>query len=211
MRGRGRDGRGSRAGLTVLEIVIATSVFVVVGYALIGAVQMGNNSRQTVYQVASTSEDVREAHTALIEELKTGGDSTVTVTTLGDGNHEKTFMQRIVVGAGLGWGVFDESFGTIPEEQNKPDWQIRYTVRNVPLDGGGFDRRLVRQILDEESVVQDEEVVMRGLRTGLESPPGFSAVKVGDMWEVTITTDGHSQNNHRRRRSHARHLAVLRQ
>lgn len=195
MKGRGRDGRSSRAGLTVLEMVIATSIFVVVGYALVGAVQMGSSSQQTVYQVVSSNEDVREANTALTEELKTGGDSTVTVTTLGDGNHEMTFMQPVEVGTGLGWGVFDESFGATPEEQNKPDWQIRYTVKNVPLDGGGFDRRLVRQVLDEESIVQGEEVVMEGLRSGAESPPGFSVVQVGDMWEITVTTVGHSQNN----------------
>lgn len=186
--------RSPRTGLTIVELAVATSIFVVVGYALFGAVEMGRNSQQTVLRSVSSNSDIREANSTLIEELKTGGETTVVVDTLGDGNHQLTFMQRIEVGGSLEWGVFDESLGVTPEEQNKPGWQVRYTVVSVPLGGGEFDRRLVRQVLDEAVVVQSQRTVIEGLRDGADTPRGFSMTKSGDMWEISVATVGHHQN-----------------
>jgi hypothetical protein len=117
------------------------------------------------------------------------------VTTLADGNHEMTFMQPIVAGGVMGWGVFNRAYGPDPEDQNKEDWQIRYTVESIPLGDGDFNRRLVRQILDEESEVQEQEVVIEGLRSGLQNPPGFSVIEVGDVWVVNVHTVGPHENS----------------
>lgn len=192
MKERKRPAR-HRAGHTVLELTIATAIFSVVGYALVGAVEMGHNSQHTVLQVAASGEDIREAKDTLVAEMKIAGDSTVVVTTLADGNHELEFQHPVEVGGSLSWGVFDPKYGPDPADQNKEGWQIQYTVESLQ-QGGETNRRLVRRILDETSEVQEQRVIIDGLLDGASATPGFSVVQVGDMWVVRITTVGACQS-----------------
>lgn len=179
-----------RSGFTLLESMVSLSIFAVVGYSLAVVVDVGNDSQRSVIRVATEDRSLREASTLLIDELRSSTDSTITVATLGDGNSQLQFRMPIEVGSALSWGVYDKSLGATYADQNKADWSLRYTVRNAPNSGGVVNRQLVRQILDEQQVVQKETVVAEGLRSGTVTPAGFRVVQTGDVWDVTVSTVG---------------------
>lgn len=177
---------GSRAGFSLVELSISLFVFTVVGYSLVGIVQIGNQSRETVTAKARLIEEMREANEALSEELQLASDANMTVETLPDGNDQVTFMHRIEVGGALQWGIFDASLGDTPDTQNMPGWRIRYTVESL----AGQTRNLVRQVIDDAGVVVSESVVLENLREGTGDRPGFKVTAAGSMWEIRIAQEG---------------------
>lgn len=184
--------RTRRAGFTLLEAAIATSIFALIGYSLTVCMATANDSQRTVFSVAAQDRALREATSTLTDELRTSSDSMITVTTLADSNSQVDLQMPVESGGNLLWGVYDRSLGATYADQNKVGWKLRYTVRNVDQGVGGTDRQLVRQILDTGSVVRDEKVVATGLNSGANAQPGFKVVKSGSMWVVTVSTSGHS-------------------
>lgn len=180
-----------RAGFTVLETMIALSIFGVLGYSVAVCVDVANDSQRTVYSVAAEDRALRESSSYLTDELRSSTDSQITVTTLGDSNHQLDFMVPIESGGALAWGVYDKNLGSTYADQNKVGWKLRYTVRNSVV-GGIVNKQLVRQILDTGSLIREEKVVAEGLHGGTENPPGFRVVKSGAMWVVTVSTTGKS-------------------
>jgi hypothetical protein len=187
-------GRASSKGLTFMEVVAASAVSMVLGYALIGMVTMGNTTQATVSQVAEENDQLRTANKELMKELQVANSATMTITTLQDNNHEVTFMTPVEVSGNPAWGVRDFSLGPDPTSQTRENWKFRYTVQNV-----NNCRKLVRQILDDMDVVQREEVIAENLRSGSDNPPGFQMVQAGEMWELTIGTLGEDASDPGRR------------
>lgn len=185
--------RATRAGFTLLETMISLTIFAVIGYSLAVVVDLGNDSQRSVLRVAAEDRSLRESTSFLTDELRSSTDSSIAVTTLGDGNSQVTFRMPVEVGGALSWGVYDKSLGATYADQNKANWSLRYTVRNV-VTAGVTNKQLVRQILDDSQVVQKELVVAEGLRAGNLTPPGFRIVQTGDVWQVTVSTVGEYAN-----------------
>lgn len=184
--------RSRRSGFTLLEAMIALGIFVVVGYAVGVAVGAGNHSQRVVTRLAAEDRAVREASNSLIDELRETSDAQINIATLADGNHQVRFMLPIDLGGTAAWGVDDPVVGGDPVAQNKENWSVRYTVRDVSIDGKTV-KRLLRQVLDAALNVQYEKVIVDGLRRGNVDPPGFKVVKTGDVWEITLSTEGREE------------------
>jgi type II secretory pathway component PulJ len=185
--------RPSRAGFTLVEALVSVSIFSVVGYALAVALDVGHDSQRTVIRIAEDDRSLRESTRKLVDELRSTAEATITVTVLPDGNHELRLMQPIDVAGVAEWGVFDRTLGPDAASQNQAGWWIRYTVRDDPGGGAAAEKQLVRQIVDENLVVQRERVLAQGLRDGDDVPPGFSVVQQGDVWEVSFSTEGETE------------------
>jgi hypothetical protein len=185
----------SRAAFTVLELAIAAGIMGVLGYSLSLAVKMSRDSQQTVSRVARESRSTRESIAQLIQDVRESTNGRITVTVLADNNHEVTLQQPIDVAGAMVWGVFDRTLGPTDAEWSRQDWFVRYTVRSVVGPTGAQMRQLVRRILDDGFVVQREEVLVEDLRSGNDVPPGFQMVQAGDVWEITLTTEGESANS----------------
>ena len=179
------------AGFTLLESMVALSIFGAVGYSLMIVVDVGNHSQKTVARVAAENQSLRTAALSLIDELRTSTDTTITVVALPDGNHRLRFMLPIDVGGALGWGVYDKTLGPDAPSQNRANWSVQYTVRDVPNGNGTVVKQLLRQLLDDTQSVQKETVIAEGLHSGTDVHPGFTVVKTGDVWAVTLSTEGH--------------------
>lgn len=182
-------GRSRPPGFSLIEVVMASAIVTILIYAFAGAANMGNNSATVVNQVADENEREREAVSSLLDDFLITSDALIDVVPLADSNHQATFQLPIEVGGNMKWGVWDPDLGPDTASQTKEDWKIRYTVRTVNIDGENV-RVLARQILDETETLQLERFVAERLRSGTETPPGFSVIKSGDMWEIKVSTTG---------------------
>jgi hypothetical protein len=182
--------KSTRSGLTLIESMVGVSLFAVIGYALSVAVSVGNHSQRMVMNMASEDRSLREATMTLMKELRTTADSTIAVVALPDNNSRLTFQMPIDVGGAASWGVFDRTLGPDAATQNRANWSMRWTVRDVVAANGTVNKQLVRQILDDAFAVRKEKVMAQGLRSGAAAPAGFRVAQQGDVWEVTLSTVG---------------------
>lgn len=182
--------RRGRAGLTLVESMVGVTLFAILGYALSVAVSIGNESQQTVLDVAAEDRMLRGSTMTMRRELRTARDNDIDIFVLPDGNHQVTFMMPIDVAGIAQWGVYDRMLGPDEATQNMPNWTVRYTVIDVVDAGGAINKQLVRQIRDDGLVVQRQRVLAQGLRAGGVAPAGFRMVQVGDVWEVSLSTNG---------------------
>ncbi|MCK6448511.1 MAG: prepilin-type N-terminal cleavage/methylation domain-containing protein [Planctomycetes bacterium] len=182
-----RSHHARRRGYTILELLASLTIFAVIWYSLAIAIRTGVRAERAVAEQGEANREMRRSVGSLTDELRWSNESTVTVATLADGNHSLTFMQPIQVGGNQDWGVYDKSLGDDEDEQNRPDWQIRYTVVSANV-GNDTERRLVRQILDDDGDVQKQTVLATRLNDGVGAAPGFQATKSGDVWVLTLST-----------------------
>lgn len=167
-----------RAGFSLLEVTVGTAAFATIGYVLLVAVKASTDSQAAIAQRASENRVVRSASRALIDELALASDDTITVTSSsggGTGTASLAFRQRIEDGGTAGFGLMHLG---VP----RSDWSLVYAVNE--------SGELVRRVTDEQGVVQVSGVVASGLRGAGEDPPGFRVVKAGDLWEITLATEG---------------------
>lgn len=182
--------RRGAAGFTLLETLIAASIFSIVGYTIAAAFTLGTGTQRTVAQIAGSNQSLRKASSALTDELRATSDARITVTPMVGGNDQLDFMLPIDVAGAATWGVHDAQLGATPALQNRLNWSLRYTVVGIPDGEGGVVRQLVRQILDTAGAVQRQNVIAHNLRSGADDPPGFSVAQVGDVWEIGVATNG---------------------
>jgi type II secretory pathway pseudopilin PulG len=185
--------RTGRTGMTLVESMIGITLFAILGYALSVAVSISNNSQRTVLNVAAEGRDLRGATQTFIRELRASSDARITITVLPDLNHQVDFMMPIDVAGAATWGVYDRTLGPDAATQNRLNWILRYTVRDVVDPAGGVDKQLVRQILDDLGAVQRTKVLATGLRMGGVAPAGFRMVRQGAIWEVTLSTNSQGE------------------
>jgi prepilin-type N-terminal cleavage/methylation domain-containing protein len=178
----------AQSGFTLLETMVALTIFTALAYGLISALSAGAHSQLTVIRVSAEDRSLRAATTDLCDELKSSSDTTISIATLADSNHRIRFQQPIDLGGVAGWGVYDRTLGPDPASQNQAGWHVQYTVRANALGQGAVNRQLVRQVLDDQQVVRRERVIADGLCSGTDTPPGFRVIQVGDLWRVTLST-----------------------
>ncbi len=184
-----------KTGFTLLETVIALAIFTVLGYGLALAAAVGSNSQREVLRIAVENKSLHESVATLVDELSATSDANITTALLADDNTRLRFMMPIVDAGANSWGVYDRRLGCTPALQNRANWLVQYTVRDVEIAGGVLEKQLVRQILDTNLVVQREDVLAHGLRGGNVVPPGFRVAMNGVMWEVTLSSDGPRNGN----------------
>lgn len=162
---------------------MGTAAFAAMGYVMLMAVKASTDSQAEIALRAEEHRVVRSASRALIDELSLASDDTITVTNSagqGTGTTSLAFRQRIEDDGTAGFGLVHLG---VPHA----DWSLVYAV--------SASGELVRQVTDEEGVVQTSAVVTKGLRGAGEDPPGFRVVKAGDLWEITLATEGVGNRN----------------
>lgn len=182
------------AGFSLVEIGMAMGVMGILSYAFISASDMGNSSYQAVAASAAEGRDMRAARTSIASEFRTTDESTVDIVVLADGNHQVTLQQPLVIAGAMSWGAHDPSWGPTEADQNQVGWQVRYMVAQAPVNGVN-QRQLWRQVLDGAGALQEQDMVISGLRSGLVDPPGFQVAQIGDVWEIQVTTEGYRDDS----------------
>ena len=187
--------RSAAAGYTLLEIMIALSIFSVLGYALMSALAISSGTQKAVNGASEDNRLLRAVTAQLTNEFRLTRDDLIAITVLADQNHEVTFQLPILVLGAAAWGVP----GTDLPGTQTPDaanWSLRYTVAAV-VENGQQNRRLIRQVLDETQTIRSQEVVADWLRAGNDTWPGFNVVQTGDVWDITLsmtdTTGGRAE------------------
>ncbi len=178
----------ARAGFTLLESIVALVVFSAIGGALALATRAGQQTERSVAGEAAESRSLRSVTRALTDELRSSCDTRIVVTALPDGNDALRFSVPIQVGATTDWGVHDQALGDTEALQNRAGWSLRYTVESVSTHGQ-TTRRLLRQELDETQAVRRQRVLLDRLRSGGDTPPGFTVRKQGALWEITLSAE----------------------
>jgi prepilin-type N-terminal cleavage/methylation domain-containing protein len=179
---------GRRAGLTLIELMVALTIFSVLGYSLLSALSLSNNSRAAVENMVEENEELRAGAGALSEDLRLSSESRIAITSLADENHQLSLQLPIVVGGDLDWGVPGSDFSA-PGAADQEDWLVRYTVKVDPGGADGPTRSLVRQILDDAGTIHEQQTLVHDLTQGTDTSPGFHVEKTGEVWEVTLSTD----------------------
>lgn len=186
-----RSSDSRKRGFTLFETMIGLSIFSVVGYGLFIAVDIGYDSSDIVTEVTGNNRKLRSAVRSLNDELGQSADANITVTETIGGNHEVNFTVPITVAGVDTWGAYDRALGTHEDDWSKADWQIRYTVEEVLVDG---ETRLdlVRQIVNIAGEVQRSTTIAENLvqGQGVDLARGFTVEQTGDVWSVTCTTYG---------------------
>lgn len=181
---------GPSAGFTLLETMVVVAVLGVLTYSLGVTVSASQRSQLAVISVASEGRTLRTTFSTLVEELRASSSDTITVTELADKNHELSFMLPITVDGADGWGVYEPKLLADEHAGNEQDWRVQYTVVSQVDGSGGVTRSLWRRVVDADGNVQSSNRLIQGLRSGSEDPPGFQAVLTGDVWVITLSTEG---------------------
>lgn len=174
-----RRAQRGRSGFTLVEMMLVAGIFGIVGYALMGAVEMGHDSSSQVIGKTRSSSELRGSAGDLSNDLSMANNASVVVNTLPDGNQEVELMQPVGNGPTPAWGVEDPKLGS------NPGWKLRFTVAGVQQPGG-LDRQLVRQVVDDTGQVRAARILAHGLSGGAGQPPGFTCAWTGSVWVVTV-------------------------
>lgn len=188
MRAPVRGPRSAQGGLTLIELTVAMTIFAVLGYSLMSALSLSNNSRAAVENMVEENEELRAGAGAVTNDLRVSSDARIDIAELADENHEVTVQLPIAIGGVLDWGVPAHEIGA-PEATDHQDWVVRYTVTTGVDEHGAPERALVRQLVDAAGEVQKAEELVHGLTKGSDASPGFRVEKTGDVWEVTLSTE----------------------
>lgn len=182
--------RRKAAGFTLIELMVAVSIFSVLGYALTSALSISIGSQKTVDTASQVNRTLREMTGQLTNEFRLTRDDSIAVAILPDANHQVTFQLPILVAGAAAWGI-PGSYLETAKAADAENWSLRYTV-DVVVEDGEVNRRLVRQVLDAALTVQSQEVVADGLRAGDDIWPGFRVMQTGDVWDISLSMTGNT-------------------
>ena len=179
-----------RSGMTLVEVAMGAAFLAFIGYILTTTVQISTQTQATVMESVTGLGRLRSGAKSLRSALRQASEDLMTVTTLPSGDSELTVQEPITVAGNPAWGVWEEELGPDDDSRTQEDWFLRFTVRQVPLDGGGMRHDLVRQVIDTAAQIRLESTLVTDLFQGDALDPGFQVRNVGDVWEVSIRTAG---------------------
>lgn len=182
--------RSRTAGFTLVEVLVALTLFSVLGYSVALAVGVGEQSRTAVADVVDQDQELRAATSALLTDLRATNADHVAIALGADANDSVRLTVPIEVGGAILWGVHERTLGPDAATQDRVDWSVRYRVVDVATGPASVDKELVRELLDAAGVVQRSNVLVHDLRDGAGNPAGFKVVQLGAVWEVTLSTTG---------------------
>lgn len=176
--------RREQQGFTLVETAIAAALSLVIVVGVVMFTQVGERNVSTVRYAAKASKELRTAAELVADDLRQCETSHMTIVSLADGNHSVTLQRPIGVTAGTPtWGIYEASLGATTAQRSQAGWSVCYTV----VDDGA-EKQLVRRTLDAGGAVRKQEVLLRNLRPGSSTAPGFQVEANGAMWTITIST-----------------------
>jgi len=175
---RGRRGvGGSRAGISVVEMLLAVTVFSGIGYVLTMTLSASESTHDTVERTAEMNRSVRETIRSMSDELRAARAASVVVDDVG--GFDRITFQTAIEGAAPGvpaWGAYERDLDLDEALCHRAGWSVRY----VADPGAAQPPALVRQVLDDVGVVQHTEVL-------LDAVTAFEVTATGDLWAVQFT------------------------
>ncbi len=159
--------------------MIATTMFVGIGYVLSLSMRASASSHTTVVTNAASNVDLRESTESLRDELRGARPDSITVQRIG-GNDQLTFTTAIQGPAGsTTWGAFDRRIDVDEDACHRDGWLVRYEVA-VDADGGV---NLHRRILDATGAQQLDETLLSDVER-------FTVTDDGEVWVIEVVTEG---------------------
>ncbi|QDV06529.1 hypothetical protein Poly30_20390 [Planctomycetes bacterium Poly30] len=174
----GRDSRG-RAGFTLVETILASTLFVGVGYVLLMSSQASQQSHRTVSMNVESNGTLREFTDHFQDELRSANRETLVLDQPAAGNATLRFQTAINGGGAEAWGVFDRRLSPDEAACNRDGWFIQYAVEQ----GGLALNELVRRVIDTNGDTQ----LMHVMATNVVR---FSVDSTGEVWVVRLETLG---------------------
>lgn len=175
---RGPLGR-KRAGFTLVETMLASTLFVGVGYVLIMSSRASEQSHRTVSMNVESNGTLREVTDRLRDELRSACRDTLQLVQPNAGNARIRF-QTALDGAGApSWGVFDRRLSIDEANCSREGWFIQYAVEQ----GGLAVNELVRRVIDANGDTQ----LMHVMATDVVR---FAVDSTGDVWVIRLETLG---------------------
>ena len=167
----------ARAGVSLLEVVVASTIFVGLGYVLALSVRVSNASKDTVEDVAVANASMRETTTLLRDELRAARASTLTVVDAGEGFSRVQLQTALPsTGGNFAWGAYERELDVDESSCYREDWSIEYVADPAAGQNPPLERR-VRNA--GGSVVHT--------KTLAASVSQFSVTEAGDVWVVELT------------------------
>lgn len=167
------------AGFTLIEMMIASTLFVGVGYVLLMSSRASERSHQTVSRNVESNDKLREVTARLQDELRSARSSTIELTQPFAGTATIEFQTAIDGFAGPAWGVFDRRLATHEDECSREGWTIQYAVEQ-----GGLElNSLVRRVVDESGATHL-------VHTMVSNVVNFTVDATGDVWIIELETLG---------------------
>ncbi len=175
---------GNRKGMSLIEVILASTMFTGVGYVLSMGMRASDQSFDTVVNSSEANKDLRDLTAVFVDELKAAQRSTIEVTQQA-GFSQLEFCTAIAgTGGNPAWGAYDREISIDESECSREGWSIRYGV-DAPTQGTMTqgNASLVRSILDVDGTVQHSTTLA-------ENVTHFSVTEAGDVWVVELTTQG---------------------
>lgn len=170
---------GTRSGFTLIEIVLASTIFVGIGYVLIMSSRASEQSHRTVSMNVESNSTLRKVTGRLRDELRSANRETLQLDQPGAGNATLRFQTAIDGGPTAAWGVFDRRLSPNEANCNCEGWFIQYSVEQ----GGLAINELVRRVIDLNGDTQ----LMHVMATDVVR---FSVDSSGDVWVLRLETLG---------------------
>lgn len=176
MRGAG-GGRGSRAGISVVEMLLAVTVFSGVGYVLSMTLTASEATHDTVERTAEMNASVRDCIGSMRDELRAARAASIVVDDVG-GFARLTFQTAIQGGApgAPAWGAYERELDLDEALCHRAGWSVRY----VADPGVAQPPPLQRQILDDVGAVRHTEVLV-------DAVTDFDVTDAGAVWSIEFT------------------------
>ena len=175
-----RRSASSRSGFTLIEVILASTLFVGIGYVLIMSTRASEQSHRTVVRNAASNDTLREVSKSLQDELRAARSSTLVLTQPTNGNATIRFQTAIAGTGGVSvWGVFDRRISPNEALCNQPGWFIQYAVEQTAL----APNVLVRRVIDDSGATQ----LIHQMAHDVVS---FTVDDSGEVWGLQLETLG---------------------
>ena len=167
----------ARAGVSLLEVGVASTIFVGRGYVLALSVRVSDASKATVEDVADANASMRETTTLLRDELRAARASTLSVVDAGDGFSRGQLQTALPsTGGNFAWGAYERELDVDEASCYREGWSIEYVADPTAGDNPPLERRVLNA---GGSVVHT--------KTLATSVSQFSVTEAGDVWVVELT------------------------
>jgi hypothetical protein len=166
-----------RRGLSLVEVVLASTIFTGIAYVLSLSMRANDQSYDTILQTSDSNAAMREMTTVLSDELKAASRPTIQVQDFGGFSRLEFSYAIASAGPDPMWGVFERELSLQEDECSREGWTVRYFADPA----AGPTRPLVRSILDDKRKVHHTRILAENVET-------FSVTPSGDVWVVRVTT-----------------------
>lgn len=178
LRGRHAAGRRKVAGVSLIEVSIASVMFVGMGYVLSLSMRASERSHDTVQSVATGNEEVRATTVSLRDELRSARASSISVAEYGGFAHLRFQVPVEGTGPEPAWGAFERELDHDEAACHREGWWIEYTADAT----AGEHPPLVRRVVDANGEIRHTETLASRVSR-------FRVTEAGEVWVVEWTAE----------------------